>query len=89
MSQAPTRRPRNLRKSPMCHEPAHITWAREARGLTRAQVAAAIGKQPSIVTEIEKGTRNATPDTLRAIANFLGCPVTMLERRVRAEESAA
>lgn len=64
-------------------EPLHITWAREARGLNKAQLAAAIGKGRSLVHEIENGTRNATPAVLAAIADALSCPISLLERRVR------
>jgi len=80
---APTKRPRTLRMRPLNQEPAHVAWVREARHLTRAQVAVAIGKAPSLITEIEKGTRNATPEVLAGIADFLGCPISLIERRVR------
>jgi transcriptional regulator with XRE-family HTH domain len=68
-------------------EPSHVRWARQARGETIANVAAAIGKGESLVTEIERGTRNATPEVLAGIARYLGCPISMLERRVRPEWS--
>jgi transcriptional regulator with XRE-family HTH domain len=64
-------------------EPSHVTWVREHRGVSKRDLAAAIGKAESLVGEIEKGTRNATPEVLLAMAEFLGCPVSMLERRVR------
>lgn len=64
-------------------EPSHITWARESRHVGKRELAAAIGKAESLVGEIEKGTRNATPEVLAAIAGYLGCPLSMIERRVR------
>lgn len=64
-------------------EPAHITWVREQRHVSKRELGAAIGKAESLVGEIEKGTRNATPEVLLAMAEYLGCPVSMLERRVR------
>lgn len=64
-------------------EPTHITWVRESRKVTKRELAAAVGKAESLIGEIEKGTRNATPDVLLAMAEYLGCPVSMLERRVR------
>lgn len=64
-------------------EPTHITWVRESRKVTKRELATAVGKTESLIGEIERGTRNATPDTLLAMAEYLGCPVSMLERRVR------
>lgn len=64
-------------------EPAHITWVRESRNVSKRDLALAIGKAESLVGEIEKGTRNATPAVLLGMAEYLGCPVSMLERRVR------
>lgn len=71
----------------MNQEPAHVRWVRQARGETIANVASAIGRGPSVVNEIELGTRNATPEVLAGIAQYLGCPISMLERRVRPEWS--
>ena len=64
-------------------EPTHITWVRESRKVTKRELATAVGKTESLIGEIEKGTRNATAATLLAMAEYLGCPVSMLERRVR------
>lgn len=65
------------------HEPAHLTWIREARSVSKSQLAVAIGKSAALITELENGTRNATPEVLSRLADFLGCPISMLERRVR------
>jgi transcriptional regulator with XRE-family HTH domain len=68
-------------KDPLDHEPAAVTWARERAGLTRAQLAARIGVSAGLISEIEKGTRNATPARILAIAEALNCPVVVLERK--------
>lgn len=68
--------PRNLN-----HEPAAVTWAREKSGLTRQQVAEQLDCAPSLITEIEQGTRNLTPARLIKLAEILNCPVVVLERK--------
>jgi transcriptional regulator with XRE-family HTH domain len=68
--------PRNLN-----HEPAAVTWAREKSGLTRQQVAEQLECAPSLITEIEQGTRNLTPARLIRLAEILNCPVVVLERK--------
>jgi transcriptional regulator with XRE-family HTH domain len=68
-------------KAPLNHEPEAVTWAREKSGLTRAAVAAQLGVRPSLVTEIENGTRNCTPANLIRLAEILNCPVVVLERK--------
>jgi transcriptional regulator with XRE-family HTH domain len=70
-------------------EPAHVTWAREQRGVTKRELGVAAGIAESMVGEIERGTRNATPRVLAAFAAYLGCPVSMLERRVKQPQSKA
>lgn len=49
-----------------------ITKAREAAGLSKAELARRIGVSRSLITEIENGTRNATEETLAKIASELG-----------------
>lgn len=80
MHNAPTttRRPP---KDPLDHEPEAVTQAREEAGLTKRELAKAIGCVESLIGEIERGTRNATPDRLRRIADALNCPVVALERK--------
>lgn len=70
-------------------EPVHVRWVREQRGVTKRDLAAAAGITESHMGEIERGTRNATPAVLAAIAGHLGCPVSMLERRVRPDRAAS
>jgi transcriptional regulator with XRE-family HTH domain len=64
-------------------EPLHLKWAREARGLSQAELARAIGKPRSLINEMEAGTRNATPAVMLALASALSCPLSLLERRER------
>jgi transcriptional regulator with XRE-family HTH domain len=78
MKERPKRRPA---KDPLDHEPEAVTWARERAGLTRAALAEMIGVSAGLITEIEKGTRNATPARIRQLAEALNCPVVVLERK--------
>lgn len=73
--------PRGHRMSPLDHEPEALVWAFKKSGLTQAAFADAIGKSPSMVSEMFKGTRNATPATLRDMAKALNCPIVVLERK--------
>lgn len=72
---------RNQPKEPLDHEPAAVTYAREQAGLTRTQVAAACGVSLSLISEIEAGTRNATPAMIIKLASALNCPRVVLERK--------
>ena len=72
---------RNPPKAPLDHEPAAVTYAREQAGLTKTQVAAACGVSLSLISEIEAGTRNATPAMIIKLANVLNCPRVVLERK--------
>lgn len=49
-----------------------IRWLREAAGLKAADLASALGVDPSAVSNLEKDRRRVKADELRAIANFLG-----------------
>ena len=73
-----TRRPG---KAVLDHEPEAVAYARQKAGLTRQQLADLVGCAPSLITEIERGTRNATPARLQAIAAACNCPVVVLERK--------
>jgi hypothetical protein len=61
------------------HDPLAIRRALRRSTLTQKDLAAAIGKGQSLVSEILKGTRNATPATIQRIAEVLGCEVESLE----------
>jgi transcriptional regulator with XRE-family HTH domain len=72
---------RNLPKGPLDHEPDAVTYAREKAGLTKTAVAEACGVSPSLISEIEGGTRNATPTMLDKLARALNCPRVVLVRK--------
>src|SRR4051812_21219601 len=68
-------------KNPLDHEPAAVTYAREQAGLTKTALAQRCGVSVSLISEIEGGTRNATPAMLRKLAAALNCPRVVLERK--------
>lgn len=63
------------------HEPGAVTWAREEAALTKRVLADLIGISEQLMGEIESGWRSATPVNLTRIAEVLGCPVVLLERK--------
>jgi len=67
--------------SPLDHDPEALQWALDKSGLTQVQFAEAIGKSKSLVSEILKGTRNATPAVISKMADALNCPRTVIERK--------
>lgn len=67
--------------SPLDHDPEALQWALDKSGMTQRDFAAAIGKSPSLVSEMLKGTRNATPAVIQLMAKALNCPRTVLERK--------
>jgi transcriptional regulator with XRE-family HTH domain len=75
-------------KDPLDHEPQAVTYAREKAGLTKTALAQALGVSVSLISEIESGTRNCTPERLRRMAEVLNCPVVVLERK-RVTDGAA
>jgi transcriptional regulator with XRE-family HTH domain len=50
-------------------------------GLTKTQLAKACKVSLSLISEIENGTRNATPATIIKLAKALNCPPVVLERK--------
>jgi transcriptional regulator with XRE-family HTH domain len=72
---------RNPPKDPLDHEPTAVRYARERAGLTMTQVADACGVSVSLISEIEAGTRNATPAMIIKLAETLNCPRVVLERK--------
>lgn len=82
----PTRKPP---KNPIDHEPEAVTYAREKAGLTRIQLAERCGVVKSLITEIENGTRNATPAMIDKLAGALNCPRVILERKRGPETTPA
>lgn len=67
--------------SPLDHDPEALQWALDKSGMTQKQFADAIGKSPSLVSEILKGTRNARPEVIATMAVALNCPRTVIERK--------
>jgi transcriptional regulator with XRE-family HTH domain len=45
------------------------------------------GVSVSLISELEKGTRSATPDMLNKLTIILGCPRSVLERAMPAEQA--
>jgi transcriptional regulator with XRE-family HTH domain len=72
---------RNQPKTPLDHEPEAVTYARMQAGLTKTQLAEACQVSVSLVSEIEGGTRNATPAMIGKLARALNCPRVVLERK--------
>jgi transcriptional regulator with XRE-family HTH domain len=73
--------PRNRPRDPLDHEPAAVTYARIKAGLTKTQLAQACRVSLSLISEIEAGTRNATPAMILKLAEALNCPPVVLERK--------
>jgi transcriptional regulator with XRE-family HTH domain len=69
-------------KRPLNHKPAAVKRARERTGLTRTEVARELGVSLSLISEIEGGTRSATPAMILRLAALLNCAADSL-RRVR------
>lgn len=72
---------RKSAKHPLNHQPEAVKWAREQAGLTKTQLAKELGVSISLISEIEAGTRNATPANLNLLAEALNCPRVALERK--------
>jgi transcriptional regulator with XRE-family HTH domain len=72
---------RTKAKFPLDHEPEAFRFARERSGLTMTQLAERAGVSLSLVSEIESGTRNATPAMLLKFAEAMNCPLVVLERK--------
>lgn len=85
MTAATRKRP----KDPLDHEPEAVAYARRNSGLTQEQLAEACGVTRSLITEIENGTRNATPTMIGKLAYALNCPRVILERKREPEAAPA
>ena len=71
----------NPPKDPLDHEPVAVTYARVQAGMTKTELAQACRVSLSLISEIESGTRNATPAMIIKLANALNCPRVVLERK--------
>jgi transcriptional regulator with XRE-family HTH domain len=77
-------------RSPLDHKPDAVKRARERTGLTRTEVARQLGVSLSLISEIEKGTRNATPAMILRLSDLLNCaPDTLRRRRLDARQRVA
>lgn len=66
---------------PTRHDPEALKFARIAKGWSQTELAAALGCSVSLVCEMEKGTRGATPARIKQLAEVLNCPTSVLERK--------
>lgn len=73
--------PRGHRMSDLDHEPDAVAYALRNSGLTQKEFAQQLGKSQSLISEILKGTRNATPALIADMARVLNCPRVILERK--------
>ena len=60
------------------HDPRAVRSAVKAACLTQRELAHRIGVSESLVSEILRGTRNATPATIQLIADALDCDAARL-----------
>ena len=67
------------RVAPLDHDPAALRRAVRHSGMLQKEFAEAIGVSPSLVSEMLKGTRNATLTVLGRAAEVLGCSLAELE----------
>jgi transcriptional regulator with XRE-family HTH domain len=71
----------NTPKDPLDHEPAAVEQARRQAGLSKSEVARRAGVSLSLISMVEKGSRNAGPALIDAMAGIFGCPADQLKRR--------
>lgn len=53
----------------------NIKLMRMKRGLTQAELGRRVGVTPSMITQIERGTKNMTVELANEIARVLGCNI--------------
>lgn len=56
----------------------NIKRVRLERGMTQEQVAQGVGVTASMITQIERGTKHATMELGKEIADVLGCNIAVL-----------
>lgn len=74
-------RPGEKRVAPFDHDIEGLLYAFKQSGLTQKQFADELGKSQGLISEILKGTRNATPALITDMAKVLNCPRVVLERK--------
>ena len=68
--------PRRLRQLPEA-----VTYAREQAGLKQVELARRVGISYQLMSDIERGYRSATDETLNRLAEALNCPRIILEAK--------
>lgn len=58
-----------------------VREARQKRGLTQEETAAASGIAPTYISDIERGVRNPSYELLVALAKALGAPLSAIVKR--------
>lgn len=72
---------RGSRIAPLNQDPKAVQWALAASRMNQEQLRQRTGISASLINEILKGSRNATPAKLGLIADALNCPVSVLEAK--------
>ena len=65
-------------RTPLDHDPIVLRRRRVELGLTQAAVAEAAGISAAHLSELEGGTRNPSPPTLKRLAETLDCRIADL-----------
>ncbi|WP_306838200.1 helix-turn-helix domain-containing protein [Catenuloplanes nepalensis] len=76
MPNAPSRR--RAARSPLDHSPRRLRAQRVIAGLRLSELARRAEISKGTLSELESGTRNASPETLDKIATALGCTIADL-----------
>lgn len=76
------RKPRRV--APLDHDPESLRWAREQGGWKQAPLARAAGIPKSVLCEAEKGERGLSDAAKARIAELLGCPISVFDRKQKA-----
>jgi transcriptional regulator with XRE-family HTH domain len=71
----------NSPKDPSDHDPGAVAEAREKAGLTKTAAASRLRVSLSLISMIESGTRNASPELIDAMATLYGRPADELKRK--------
>lgn len=58
---------------------------RQERGVAQIDLAVAVDRQRSYISELEVGKRNPTLDTMRLIADFLDIPLSEVLKKAESE----
>lgn len=70
------------------HDPRAVAKARSDAGLSQYRLAKRLQRSRSLISEIEGGTRNATPELLDQMAEIFGCDVSTLQAQSNGHASS-